>query len=494
MSGHTGGPAATRRRLLGAVGAGVAGAAALTGVSTGQDDEDEQVNLLWSLFQLNSHNTGYQPGDYGPAESVGARWGHLDGGAYSTTPVVTGKTVIAADEGDDVVRAVDRTDGSEVWRTDVELESARLTADDNTVFVPARDSGAQLKALDATDGSEQWSVNLSHAANAVVASGDALYVASVGGVYAVSRLSQEVDWHVDTMTLTDTSLAVVGDKVYAADSRQGNTTRLSTADGTRNWTNYLDGAAHDAPTVLGDHVLVPLDDHLVALDEGTGQEEWRYEAAVRGSVVIADDAVYATTTDGDAFALDIPDGSERWRVDGVPGSNPPVMVGGRLFLAGTDGTLAALRPADGSTIWSTTLDAGLDANPAIVGGQLYLGDDAGRLAALAGGASGGFEEQTETPSPTDDGSGTPEDTPTTGDPTTPTRTDDGGATTETDPGGSSIVDSTETSTPIFSTETPTPDDGFDLGLLSGGVAAVLALLGGGLWWRRRQEDDYDRLG
>lgn len=497
MSERIGGPTATRRRLLGAAGAGVAGAAALTGVSTaGNQDDGEQVDVLWSLFQLDSRNTGYQPGDYGPAESVGARWGHLDGGAYTTTPVVTNGTVIAADEGDGVVRAVDRSDGTEIWRTDVELGSSRLAVQDGTVFVPAQNDGSQLKALAATDGSEQWDVNLRHSANAVVPSDDAVYVASVGGVYGVSRLSNEIDWHVDTMTLADTSVAVVGDKVYAADSRHGNTTRLSTADGSRNWTNYLDGAAHDAPTVTEDHVLVPLDDHLVALDEGTGRENWRYEAAVRGSVAVADGAVYATTADGDAFALALADGSERWRVTGVPGSNPPVVVGNRLYLAGTDGTLAALRLADGTTIWSTTLDAGLGANPAVVGGELYLGDDAGRLAALAPGASGGFEEPTGTPPPTDDGTATPDDTSTTEDPSTPTtRTDTGGSTPGSDPGGSSDVESSETSTPIFSTDTPAPDDGgIDLGLLSGGVAAVLALLGGGLWWRRQQQDDYDKLG
>jgi outer membrane protein assembly factor BamB len=497
MTERTDGPSTTRRRLLGATGGALAGGyllSARTDGATGDATQSETPTAtptppesVWPLFQFDQRNTGHAPDVDGPERAAGASWAHVDGGQYTTTPVVTDSEVFVADGGAGVVRALDAFTGAERWSRDLSTNNARMTIQDRTLYVPTTDTSAEFQALDPEDGSRKWGVNLGSTPTGIVTGNNTAYVSTVGGVVAVSLLAKDVSWQYDGVSLFDTTIAAVGSSLYVAGTTNGKVAKVNTADGGTSWSNILEGGATGAPTVVDRTVYAPVDEALVALSEGTGTEEWRYEAPVGSSVAVADGTAYGTTTGGEAFAVDVANGSEVWRTAVGAGSNPPVVAGGVLYVTGTDGTVAALNPRDGSAIWSTDVGAAVGANPAVFDGDLYLADGAGRMAKLAPGASGAYDTPTPTSSPTPSESPTPSGSPT---PTTLPPLDD----TEQD-----LSDPQTTATPTPSARPTATDDtdgggGIDLPLVGGGVAAVLALAGGALWWRGNSGDDYDPLG
>lgn len=501
----------TRRRLLGATGGTLAGLTALAGAGGGAGDagvnrQDSTSTptptptatpipaVEWPVFQFDGHNSGHSPSNVGPRDAVGARWRHGEGGDYTTTPLVTRSSIFAADEGNDVVRGINRDDGTQRWQTPLSVSNARLVVEGDTIYVPTDESGAELQALGVTDGTPRWTVDLGVSANSLVATDTSIYVGTPQGVTKVSTLSNSIQWRYDGVTLIDTGIAVADNALYVADTQNGKTVRVSMAQGSASWERFLEAPAHGAPTVVDGYVVVPTEDGLVALDEGTGDTRWRYDATVEGSVVVADGTVYGTTRSGDAFALELDDRTVRWRTSAVGGSNPPILAGGLLYLTGPGGRVMALDPATGATVWAAALDAEIAANPSVAGSELYVGDRGGRLWALSSDAGstldGSTPTRTETPTETEGTSGDSTDTPTEGsmgtDTTTPIDLDG-------DEGDETSPPSTQSSGP----ETASGGDGdggLNLGLLSAGAAAVVALLGGGLWWRNQQQDEYDPLG
>lgn len=505
MKERTVGNSTTRRRLLATTGGALASAGVLSGLSTGATDDGADAeasptstpsptptppDVVWPLFQYDARNTGNNPGTNGPERSAGAVWGHLDGDEYRTTPVVTESEVFVADEGAGVVRSLDAFTGEELWSTDIPTRDARMTLEGRTLYVPTQVTGAELQAIDAGTGEQKWSVALASGGNGVVVAGGSVYVSTAGGVSKVSLLSETVSWEYDGVTLLDTTIAVEGDSVFAAGSQNGKVVKLSIASGSPSWSSNLAGGATGAPTIVGNKVLVPFDDRTVALRTDSGREVWSTGMGTGSSVAVDDSTAYGVTGDGVVFALDHANGAKRWQTSVTAGSASPVLVGGVLFVVGTDGTVAGLNPRDGSTIWSTSVPGAIRANPAVYDNDLYVADLAGQVAKLSAGASGGYD--TPTPTPTDSPTSTPTDSPTAT--RTPTEAggsdgDDGGG----DDGGGDD-DGGGVTTPIPGTTEPSDGGLGNLPLIGGAVAAVLAAIGGGLWWRNQQQDDYDPLG
>lgn len=414
----------SRRSLLVALGAGTLGASGpVLGRSRANGENDGRdtgpaarigagggagrplATGTWPRFQYDRRNTGHAPTGAGPRESAGARWGYRDGDAFDAVPVVTEDTVYAADAGSGVV-AVDRSDGTERWRAEADVGDARLTYADGTLFVPAN----ELEARSPVDGSVEWSVGLG-GPESVAVSGKYAYVTARSGVYRVNRGTQAVDWQTDRINQPRPGLALTDGYVYVAGKQYGEVLAVDPATGKRRWLRRVDGGAHGAPTVDGKRVVVPGDGELVGLAYESGVPKWTYAASVRSSVAVADGVVFATDEGEDVFALDLENGEEQWRRAVVPGSNPPAVVGGLLYVAGTDGTVAAVSPSDGSVVWRETVGGPRDAGLAVAGGELYAGDREGQLVALASGASGGLETATPSPSPTP-ASGVDDATPT----------------------------------------------------------------------------------
>ena len=103
---------------------------------------------------------------------------------------------------------------------------------------------------------------------------------------------------------------------------------------------------NSAPAISGGIVYVGGDSlDFYAIDAETGVERWRRSGEDLGAsfVVIADDLIYATTSQGDLLALDAARaGEERWRyeIGKAPYASPAVMNG--VIFVGSEWGLFAI--------------------------------------------------------------------------------------------------------------------------------------------------------
>src|SRR5690606_21534210 len=97
-----------------------------------------------------------------------------------------------------------------------------------------------------------------------------------------------------------------------------------------------------------------------AVDMATGMRNWTSRDGANGPVVVAGGSVFAVNDQAELIRLDAATGGLIWRVplpyytdervkkqDRIYASYGPILAGGRLFVASTDGVLRAFDPASG---------------------------------------------------------------------------------------------------------------------------------------------------
>lgn len=222
----------------------------------------------------------------------------------------------------------------------------------------------------------------------------------------------------------DGSLAYVaaGASVYA----------VNLADGTQAWSFPEKPSAAKlflaAPVLTSDGQLIVggFDHGLYSLDPATGTINWEFKNALDryiGSVLVANDMIYAPNADYKVYALDMmgnlkwtaaakqsiwgapvfdgntlyvgsldrriyafngDDGTELWKTDvgGAVLSSPVTDQDNPLFVTTFSGELLALDKANGEIIWRLSFDDRIWSSPVMDGGYLYFGDNQGTIHAV----------------------------------------------------------------------------------------------------------------
>lgn len=127
------------------------------------------------------------------------------------------------------------------------------------------------------------------------------------------------------------------------------------------WKKRLrDGGVSGGPAV-GNGLVVAggRNGEVVALDASTGAERWKttVTSEVLATPLIVNDLVVVRSGDGRTFGLSAADGSRKWVFDrGLPnlsvrGNGSPISSGSLVFLGYDDGSVIALRLADGALAW-----------------------------------------------------------------------------------------------------------------------------------------------
>ena len=181
--------------------------------------------------------------------------------------------------------------------------------------------------------------------------------------------------------------------VYVIDAESGDTLREFD----------LDLELASGPTVYGESVLFgTIDGQAVHVDRASGEILWRSQLSseILALPVLRDGIVVARCIDGRVFGIDAETGQREWIFDrSVPlltlrGNSDPLVRGGQVFVGYDDGTVAALRVADGQRLWDQRVSipegrselerlSDIDGPLAIVGGDLYAVTRHGRMASLA---------------------------------------------------------------------------------------------------------------
>jgi outer membrane protein assembly factor BamB len=253
------------------------------------------------------------------------------------TPTVTPDSVLVAD-GSKRLWSLSLSDGRTRWVHDFDdVVSVAPTATATAAVVATDD--ARLTALDLHDGSTLWSVELAGRASS--------------------------------------TLALDDDRAYVCDGT-GGISAIDLKDGTVAWDRTLSEGALTGPTLAGDRVLAQDDDGIVyafAADDGKVAWESRTRGEQSPALAATDDTAVLLTNFRELEAIDLADGTRRWRRRVAETSVAPAIVGSEVVTVSTKGRVETLALEDGSTgaTWELPRPS---ADAPYVRTQLGLVDDA----------------------------------------------------------------------------------------------------------------------
>lgn len=285
---------------------------------------------------------------------------------------VVGGTVFAA-TGFGQISAVNAATGQVLWQQKVDAPiSGAPTISGGQVYLTTRDSRGWV--LDAQNGRLRWQV--AGAPSVAGISGGA--GPAVGNSLAIFPFSST--------------------QVTAAFRKEGFEAWQSSVAGGRLGTGYARIADISGPPIIsGNRVyLGNPGGRSVALDLTSGNRLWTADVGAIGPAVLAGGALFSVSDDARLVRLSARDGQIVWAVplpDVVPTrtanrrrdiyvNHGPILAGGRLWVASSDGALRSFNPVDGAQISQIDLGAGAASRPIVVGGVMYLVDVNGQLVAL----------------------------------------------------------------------------------------------------------------
>ena len=326
-----------------------------------------------------------------------------------TAPVRVGELTIVQErrgeliairlDGDDDVLTED-VDERIVWRfpgenDDVDLDAvyANLIVDGDVLYV-AGYSG-DVVALDLSLGAPRaiWLRTLDdHIIATPAFDGRTLYVATEGGVVVPIEVEGGVG---------GAPLVRADDRIWSQPAIDGGAIYVPGLDkrvravglsgGEERWSTRISGAAPGNPTLESELLLVgSFDRTLHALDRTSGNEEWAFDGDgwFWAQPLVAGDVVYAATTRGSVYALNLRggDGSrERWRFNELDSEIrvAPIIAAGVLVVAAEEGIIFGIDPATGDTRWTETLLGNrFLADPLVLGSTLIYATTRGDLIEL----------------------------------------------------------------------------------------------------------------
>ncbi len=345
------------------------------------------------------------------SRSVGKGAG--DGRRILAQPVVAGRRVYAMDAAG-AVRAFALTDGRAVWSVATRPEGEEDASGGGLAYADGRlfaaTGYAQALAIDASSGALAWRQALSAPARGAPAVEDGrLYVITLDNkTHALNAADGSTLWTHDsleeqTALLGGTSPAVAQGAAVAAYS-SGEIVALKVENGRELWSdNFTAARRADFIAALADVQAAPVvqDGRLYALsnsgragaiDMRSGRRIWSKEFGGLHMPWLAGSHLFAVTERGEVLAAEAATGAIRWvtplaryedeedrtgRIDWAG----PVLAGGRLVLAGSNGAIVFLDPETGTKAGTLQVGRPHRVAPVVAARTLLLLDDDGVLTA-----------------------------------------------------------------------------------------------------------------
>ncbi len=331
-------------------------------------------------------------------------------------PVVAGGKLFVMDA-ELEVHAYDAGSGRTLWSKPLRARKARdgaaigggVATGDGKVF--ATSGYGSIVAFDAVTGAEAWRADLPapfHAAP-TFSGGRVFAVTNDSELIAFDAANGQVLWTHQAIAepariLAASSPAVVGDMVIAPFA-SGEVVALLTANGRRLWVDALTRAGRltslsaindiAGRPVVSDGVVYAVSHSgvLAAIDQRTGQRVWARGVSSTQTPWVAGDTLFILSVDGELAALEKTTGSVFWvkqlrrytEEDDKRGRiswSGPILAGGHLVLASSEGDLVLMAADTGEQTRSLKLGGPVFVPPIAAGGMVYVITDEGRIIAL----------------------------------------------------------------------------------------------------------------
>src|SRR4029453_18126428 len=114
---------------------------------------------------------------------------------------------------------------------------------------------------------------------------------------------------------------------------------------------------------------------------------WTYEAgdAIESSAAIVDGVVYVGSQTGELHAVNLADGTLKWKYKASPdgiGESSPAVAGGLVYVGDLSGVLHAVRADTGQAAWTFKTATEIKSSPVVVGDKVLIGSYDSHLYAL----------------------------------------------------------------------------------------------------------------
>ncbi len=242
-------------------------------------------------------------------------------------------------------------------------------------------ASGKLLALDQGTGEERWSFAAEAGGPilAVAASGGPIYFgAGENGFYAVDAKTGKLAWSFETdSSVWSSSPLIMGKKIYFGSDR-GMVYCLDLQTHQVLWTFKAAGGVLSQIAGDNEHIYVPTQNDLFALDATTGAETWKaFTSDKWNEPAVANGVVYAGKGSLQFAALDAGTGKEQW-VFTAPLSqwsewSAPVVIEEAIYVGYSNNTMYALNRESGKENWQFKTEDWATTAPILADGVLYFG-------------------------------------------------------------------------------------------------------------------------
>ena len=335
----------------------------------------------------------------------------------SAAPVAEGGQVYTLDS-QSMVTAIDET-GTILWQSELgkssdalkDASGGGLAVGGTQLFVTT--GFGTVVALDTASGAELWTQDLaSYGGASPTVYDDLLYIAARdGAAWAIDTSNGRIKWQVAGPTVAASHTGgpgpAVSDKYAVFPFGTGDVLASFRKGGLRSWSSGLSGARlglastqvrdlTGQPVIEGSSVyLASSAGRMAAVDLNTGLRIWTAKQGSQGHIIVAGGAVFAVSDAGNLIRLSKDDGALIWSTPlpkftkksvksraKIHAHYGPILAGGRLILASSDGLIRQFNPADGTLITTVDLPSGAASAPIVVNGTLYVLSTKGDLLAF----------------------------------------------------------------------------------------------------------------
>lgn len=379
-----------------------------------------RVSADWTHRGGNAaHNSGHVALGAGTQQVFAAPIGQAAGKRHRITadPIVAAGRVFTL-ESVALVTATSQS-GGRAWSTDLtpagesreSVSGGGLAYEGGKVF--ATTGHGQLVALDAVSGSILWRQDVgAPIGGAPTVENGVVYITNRSSTgFAVRASDGKLLWQVagipqPTAVMGVAAPAVSGDMVVFPFA-SGQVLAVDRETGIERWSAQVAGnrigraVAYirdmtGEPVIAGDTIYAGTSSgRIAAFDRETGAQLWSAREGAGSPVLPVGNAVFAVNDQNQLVRLDRATGGLIWardlpfytdervrKQDSIHVQYGPVLAGGRLFVASSDGVLRAFDPASGSTVSQTAIPGGAATAPVVAGQTLYVTGRDGNLYAF----------------------------------------------------------------------------------------------------------------
>lgn len=322
-------------------------------------------------------------------------------------PAVGGGRVYVADARGRVV-AADAGSGRVLWQKDTKLPlSAGPELAGERLILGTSDG--QVIALSSTDGKQLWRAAVSGEVLAVprrTDDGKVIIHTLDDTVIALDEAKGTELWRVPypapVLTLRGSSTPVIAPKGVIVGLAGGKLVKLDPADGTPLWETIITAPGGrselaritdiDAdPVVIGKVVFVgTYNGDLAAVDLDGGGVLWRRELSSHAGLAATQSSLFITDSADLVWGADPVGGAGRWKQERLRNRQltAPALLGNLIAVGDLEGWLHLMAQADGRLVGRTRVSKkAITARPLVVGNRLYVYATDGTLALLSTGTA-----------------------------------------------------------------------------------------------------------